>query len=48
MIIVFQNLQLELILFIYPGTRRYKIADPMEAVPFDEVVRGDTKSLLYK
>jgi hypothetical protein len=31
---------------IYPGTRRYKIADHTEAVPFEEVVRGNIKELL--
>lgn len=46
--IALQDLWLERILVIYPGTRRYKIADHIEAVPFEEVVRGDAKSLLYK
>lgn len=46
--IALQDLRLERILVIYPGTRRYKIADHIEAVPFEEVVRGDAKSLLYK
>jgi predicted AAA+ superfamily ATPase len=44
--IALQDLQLERIMVIYPGTRRYKIADRIEAVPFEEVVRGDAKSLL--
>ena len=43
-----QDLHLERILVIYPGTQRYKIADHVEAVPFEEVVRGDAKSLLRK
>jgi predicted AAA+ superfamily ATPase len=46
--IALEGLQLERILVIYPGTRRYTIADRVEAVPFEEVVRGDAKSLLYK
>ncbi len=46
--IAFEDLQLDRILVIYPGTRRYAIDDHMEAVPFEEVVRGDAKSLLYK
>ena len=46
--IALQDLQLERILVIYPGTRRYEIADRMEAVPFEEVVRGDARSILYK
>jgi predicted AAA+ superfamily ATPase len=43
-----QDLHLERLLIIYPGTQRYKIADHIEAVPFEEVVRGDAKSLLRK
>ena len=46
--IALQDLQLERILVIYPGTRRYEIADRIEAVPFEEVVRGDARSILYK
>ncbi len=46
--IAFEDLQLDRILVIYPGTRRYEIDDHIEAVPFEEVVRGDVKSLLYK
>lgn len=46
--IALQDLRLERILVIYPGTQRYKIADRIEAVPFKEVLRGDAKSLLYK
>jgi len=46
--IALQDLQLERILVIYPGTQHYKIADRIEAVPFEEVLRGDAKSLLYK
>jgi hypothetical protein len=46
--IALQDLQLDRIFVIYPGTRRYAIDDHMEAVPFEEVVRGDAKSLLYK
>ena len=43
-----QDLHLERLLVIYPGTQRYKIADHIEAVPFEEVVRGDAKSLFRK
>ena len=43
-----QDLHLERIVVIYPGTQRYKIADHIEAVPFEEVFRGDAKSLLRK
>lgn len=46
--IALQDLRLERILVIYPGTQRYKIADRIEAIPFKEVLRGDAKSLLYK
>jgi len=46
--IALQDLQLERILVIYPGSRRYKIADDIEAVPYEEVIQGDAKSLLYK
>jgi len=46
--IALQDLRLERILVIYPGSRRYRIADRIEAVPFEEVVRGNAKSLLYK
>jgi hypothetical protein len=46
--IALQDLQLDRILVIYPGTRRYEIGDRMEAVPFEEIVRGDTKSLLHR
>jgi hypothetical protein len=46
--IALQDLKLERILVIYPGSQRYGIADGIEAVPFEEVVQGDTKSLLYK
>jgi predicted AAA+ superfamily ATPase len=46
--IAFHDLRLERILVIYPGTQRYKIADRIEVVPFEEVIRGDAKSLLYK
>ena len=43
-----KRVTLDRILVIYPGTRRYEIGDRIEAVPFEEVVRGDAKSLLYK
>jgi len=46
--IALQDLQLERILVIYPGTRRYIIADHIEAVPFEEVIQGDARSILYK
>jgi predicted AAA+ superfamily ATPase len=46
--IALQDLQLERILVIYPGTRRYEIADRIEAVPFEEVVRGDARFILNK
>ena len=46
--IALHDLRLERILVIYPGTQRYKIADHIEVIPFDEVIRGETKSLLYK
>lgn len=46
--IAIQDLQLERIWVIYPGTRRYKMADRVEALPFEEVIQGDTKSLLRK
>jgi len=46
--IALHDLRLERILVIYPGTQRYKIAERIEAVPFEEVVRGEIKSLLYK
>jgi len=46
--IALHDLRLERILVIYPGTQRYKIADRIEAVPFEEVIRSDAKSLLYK
>ena len=35
-----QDLHLERLLIIYPGTQRYKIADRIEAVPFEEVAAG--------
>jgi len=44
--IALQDLHLERLLVIYPGTQRYKIADHIEAVPFEEVVRGDGKSII--
>jgi hypothetical protein len=43
-----QDLHLERMAVIYPGTQRYKLADHIEAVPFEEVVRGDAKSLFHK
>ena len=46
--IALQDLQLERILVIYPGSRHYRISDRIEAVPFEEAVRGNAKSLLYK
>ncbi len=46
--VALQDLQLDRIFVIYPGTRRYAIDDHIEAVPFEEVVRRDAKSLLYK
>jgi hypothetical protein len=46
--IALHDLRLERVLVIYPGTQRYKIADRIEAVPFEEVVRAEAKSLLYK
>lgn len=46
--IALQDLRLERILVVYPGLRRYKIADRIEAVPFEEAVRGTAKSLLHK
>ena len=44
--VALEDLQLERILVIYPRARRYNIADRVEAVPFEEVVRGDAESLL--
>ncbi len=44
--IALQDLQLERILVIYPGTQRYRIADRIEAVPFEEIVRGSARSIL--
>lgn len=46
--IALQDLQLEKILVIYPGNRRYKIDNRIEAVPFEEVIQGKVRSLLYK
>jgi hypothetical protein len=46
--IALHDLQLERILVIYPGPQRYKIADRIIAVPFEEVIRGEIKSLLSK
>jgi predicted AAA+ superfamily ATPase len=46
--IALHDLRLERILVIYPGTQRYKISDRIDAVPFEEVVQGEAKSLLYK
>jgi predicted AAA+ superfamily ATPase len=46
--IALHDLRLERVLVIYPGTQCYKIADRIEAVPFEEVVRAEAKSLLYK
>lgn len=46
--IALQDLQLERILVIYPGNRRYKIDNRIEAVPFEEVIQGKVRSLLYK
>jgi uncharacterized protein len=46
--IAIEDLRLERILVIYPGTRRYEMGDRTEAVPFEEVVRGDIKGLLPK
>jgi predicted AAA+ superfamily ATPase len=46
--IALKDLHLEQILVIYPGSQRYKIADHVEAVPFEEVVRGDAKLLFHK
>ena len=43
-----QDLHLERILVIYPGTQRYKIADRIEAVPFEEAVGGNARSFLRK
>ena len=44
--IALHDLRLEKILVFYPGTKRYKIADRIEAVPFEEIIRGEAKSLL--
>jgi hypothetical protein len=46
--IALQDLQLEKISVIYPGTRRYKITDRIEAVPFEEIIQGKNRLLLYK
>jgi len=46
--IALHDLRLERILVIYPGSQRYKIADRIIAVPFEEVIRGKRKSLLFK
>jgi predicted AAA+ superfamily ATPase len=46
--IALHDLRPERILVIYPGLRRYKIADRIIAVPFEEVIRGKSKSLLSK
>ena len=46
--IALQDLKLEKISVIYPGTRRYKITDRIEAVPFEEIIQGKNRLLLYK
>ncbi len=46
--IALHDLRLERILVIYPGSQRYKIADRIIAVPFEQVIRGKSKSLVSK
>ena len=38
--IALDDLQLERLAVVYPGPRRYRIADRVEAVPLPEVVNG--------
>jgi len=38
--IALEDMSLERIAVVYPGARRYPLADQVEAVPLDAVVRG--------